>query len=638
MSPRMGLPLKLFATFAGPWERLVRDRRVLRLGIMASLLILLISACRPLLLLLFPGILPVLLGRQKDRHLSDLLPSVLGTSLAFWVVSFWFLGYVRVPLSLWAWAVIFLGLLLWGIKSSRPNRGVVLPLDGEEAISLFVLLTAAILRFSWFWRWPLAPAGADMSMHGYMAALIAATDGVPSSHRPLLPIDGFGAYPAGFQILTALMSILGNLPIYRAALLMEATTLTFLTLAFYSFLRVFWDRPTSGMVALLVTFLPRNPQHFIQWGGDPTLLALAFLVLGLGFLPRLKGPLSWSLWSLCGLTVAASVLTHLIPVVGMLYTSIPIAMYIGSRDFSGQREVIGRVIRNVLGIGVISVVLVAVCLPHWRSTEVSAGEIEWVKQFQQRGAGGAWGGTLGNAVLTIPQYLTEKVFGGPFLVLSGLGFLPLAVCRPSLALACAIWGLTVVGLVVNSMYWVLPLSYALYPDRVAMLLLLPAALTTAALLDSARKLVARREFMLWLMAGVLLFVAIRPNEKLLKKGLIPNSLVTSADLQAMQWIQTHTDPDAVFRNWYGDAGLWIPAMAFRGITDPHLNPFYFDEFRAASKGLEARYVYIGKKKALGGLIPFQELESRQDIYHKVYDRDGVMIYEIIASPTKAEGE
>jgi hypothetical protein len=39
------------------------------------------------------------------------------------------------------------------------------------------------------------------------------------------------------------------------------------------------------MVALLVTFLPRNAQHFIQWGGDPTVLALGLLVMGLAFLP-----------------------------------------------------------------------------------------------------------------------------------------------------------------------------------------------------------------------------------------------------------------------------------------------------------------------------------------------------------------
>jgi hypothetical protein len=638
VKPPDGLPVKLFATFAGPRMRLLRDRRVIRLALTAFLLVLTAFFCRPLLLLLFPGTFAVFLQRQKPYYLSDLLPFAVGTSMAFWVVSFWFLGHGKIPLSCWAWGMIFLAMLLSGVVLWRRDRSVWIPVDREEPIALFLLLAAAILRFSLFWRWPLAPAGADMSMHSYMAALIVATDGVPLSHRPLLPIEGFGAYPAGFQILTALMSILGDMPIYRAAMLMEATALMFLTLAFYSFLRVFWGRPTSAMVALLVTFLPRNPQYFIQWGGDPTLLALAMLVLGLGFLPMLKEQMAWDTWSLGGLLMAASVLTHLIPVVGLLYASIPVAMYVGIHDLARQQGEISRVLRNVLGIGVISSVFVAVCLPHWWSTEVSAAEVEWVKRFQQEWSGGAWGGTLGNAVLTIPQYLTEKLFGGPFLVFSSLGLLTLALRRPALAVACAIWGLTVVGLVINSMYWVLPLSYALYPERVAVLLLLPCALGIAALLDGARELVAKRAFMVWVMAVLVLFVTVRPNEKLFYKGVIPHTLVTPTDLQAMQWIHAHTDPRAVFRNQYGDAGLWIPAIAFRAITDPHLNPFYFDEFRAASRELEARYVYIGKKKALGEPISIQEFESRPDRYRKVYDHDGVMIYESITPPTQAGAE
>jgi hypothetical protein len=623
------------ASFAGVWLRRARQHSAVGLVLTAFLLILVTYFCRPLLLLVFPGILPVLLQRQQQYYLCDLLPYVAGTSIAFWVVSFWFLAHVQVPLSLWAWGIILLATLAAGIALWRRNRSVLIPLDRDEMTPLFLLIAAAILRFSFFWRWPLAPAGADMSMHSYMAALIVVTDGVPSSHRPLLPIDGFGAYPAGFQTLTALMSILGDMPIYRAALLMEVTALTFLTLAFYCFLRVFWNRPTSAMVALLVTFLPRNPQHFIQWGGDPTLLALALLVLGLGFLPKLKERMLWGPRSLLALIVAASVLTHLIPVIGLLYASIPVAVYIGIRELSGQQGALGRVLQNALGIGVISVLLVTACLPHWWSTEVSAAEVEWVKHFQQQWSGGAWGGTLGNALLTIPQYLADKLFGVPFLMLSGLGWLALALRRPRIALACAIWGLTVVGLVINSMYWVLPLSYAIYPERVAVLLLLPSALGIAALLDSAGQLVGRRDFITWGMAILVFIVALRANEKLLYEGLIPNSLVTPADLQAMQWIQANTDPRAVFRNQYGDAGLWIPAIAFRGITDPHLNPFYFDEFRAASGGLEARYAYIGKKKALGEPTSVQEFESRQDLYRKVYAHEGVMIFEVITHGTKA---
>jgi hypothetical protein len=614
------------------WHDLMlgRQRRLLHLTLIILVLALAALLCRPLLLLVFPGILLIQARWENQRSLSDLLPLIIATSLAFWIVSFWFVPYLRLPLSVWAYAVIGLaGLLsvvgLWAGGDEPP-----LVFDRQEVCAMSLLMIAIALRFSFFWRWPLAPAGADVTMHGYMAALIVAQDTVPSSHEPLLPIDRFGAYPAGFQALMALMSLLGGLPVYRSALLMEVTTLSLLTLAFYRFLRVFWDRPISAMVALLVTFLPRNPQFFIQWGGDPTLLALALLVTVLGLLPWLRKRLEPGAWALCALIAAASVLTHLIPVIGLLYAIIPLAVYVGICEKGIWQGTGLLIMRNILGISLISALLLAVCLPHLFSTEVSAAEVEWVRRFQQQWSGGAWGGTLANALVTIPHYLVEKVFGGTFLALSCLGMLVLGYRRPRLAIASLIWMLTVVGLIINSMYWVLPLSYGLYPERVALLLLLPLAVSIGALLDGVRSLFPKAALPIWMMAAAVLFTSIRENERLLYRGLAAHCLLTEADLQAMQWLQVNTNPGDVIQNRYGDGGLWIPAVAFRGITDPHLNPFYFDEFRASSTTLKARYVYVGKKKGLGDPISVEEFESAPAKYRRVYDHDGVIIYEIIS--------
>jgi hypothetical protein len=616
----------------------VQGQRLSRLGLMILLLGLFTFLCRPLLLLIFPGMLVMYLPWWQQRYLSEVLAFVVGTSIAFWIVTFWFLPYGKIPWSSWAYGVLVLAAVSMGMGLwTWPNRDLVV-VDRDDMFAVILLAVAAALRFSFVWRWPLAPAGADMSMHSYMAALIAAWDTIPASHLPLLPIDSFGAYPVGFQALAALMSMLGGIPIYRSAMLMETSTLAFLTLAFYGFVRVFWDRPTSAMVALLVTFLPRNPQYFVQWGGDPTLLALGLLVLGLAFLPRLEEKMSLSMWCVCALFVAASVFTHLIPVIGLCYAMFPVGAYIAIDRFQTQRSALKRVIWNLLAIGLVSGLLASVCLPTLLSTVVSTTEIEWVRHFQQRGAGGAWGGTIGNAIVTIPPYLTEKIFGAPFVTLSVLGLLVLAYRRPRLALASSLCVLTVVGLVINSMYWLLPLSYAIYPERVALLLLLPCALGIGALLDGVCLLVARRAILLWGVAGLIVFVAVSQNERLFHKGLIPSALMSDADLKAIQWIAATTAPGTVIQNRYGDAGLWIPAIAFHPITDPHLSPFFFDEFRAASPRLKTEYVYIGKKKLLGEPIAREEFESRPDMYRKVYDHDGVFIYEIVAHATSHSAE
>jgi hypothetical protein len=632
------LIVKARAGHAGDVMTRVHGQRLPRLGVMILVLGLCMVTCRPLLLLMLPGMLVLYLPWWRHRFLSDLLVLVVGTSIAFWIVTFWFLPYSRIPWSAWAYGVLVLAVVSMGVGLWLWHDRDLVVVDRGDMFAVVLLVIATALRFSFVWRWPLAPAGADMSMHSYMAALIAARDTVPSSHLPLLPIDSFGAYPVGFQALTALMSTLGGIPIYRSAMLMEACTLAFLTLAFYAFVRVFWDGPTSAMVALLVTFLPRNPQYFVQWGGDPTLLALGLLVMSLAFLQCLEEKMSLSMWCVCALFVAASVFTHLIPVIGLGYAMLPVGAYVAIDRFHTKRAALKPVIENLLAIGLLSGLFVGVCLPTILSTAVSMAEIEWVRHFQQRGAGGAWGGTIGNAMVTIPPYLTEKIFGAPFVTLSVLGLLVLAYRRPHLALASGIYALTVVGLVINSMYWLLPLSYAIYPERVALLLLLPCAVGIGALLDGVRHLVARRAVLLWGVAALIVFVAVSHNEKLLHKGMIRNALLSEADLKAIQWIAETTAPGTVVQNRYGDAGLWIPAIAFRPITDPHLSPFFFDEFRAASPRLKAEYVYIGKKKLLGEPIAREEFESRPNLYRKVYDRDGVLIYAIVAHASRDRAE
>jgi hypothetical protein len=545
--------------------------------------------------------------------------------MAFWIVSFWFLKYVGAALTTWAYAVVLLALLPSGWLVWKHAQAIAIGVDRQEALALFLLGAAVTLRLSVYSREPLVPAGADMSMHGYIAALIVNGNAVPTSHRPLLPIDGFGAYAVGFQTLTALISLFGGVSVFRSALFMDAMTFGLLTVALYVFLRAFCTREISALVALLATFLPRDPQNYVAWGGAPTLLSLALILVGLGLLLRLEDNLSIGSRLVCALLVTASTLTHLVPVIGLLYASVPAAAYVIIRSLRTSPQQTKIVLKNLLGVGLGTAILLIPYLPSLVSTEISAAEVKWVQDFQRRGSGGAWGGTLEDASMTIPKYLKEKVFEEPFLISGGLSVIALLALRPPLAIPSLIFALTVVGLVINSMYWVLPLSYALYPERTGLLLLLPFSLGIASLLDCPRKY-WRKAVVPWALAVPVLLLSARQNECCFYDLLVQYSLVTKADLQAMEWIRNHTEPGDTFENRYGDAGLWIPAIAFRSITDPHLNPFYFDEFKNGAREHTPTYVYTGAKKVYGEPIALDQFESRPDQYRKVYDRDGATIY------------
>lgn len=612
---------------------LMRCRRGLIIVAVLVLLALAGVVWPPLWVFLCPGALLLFLQPWRPTYCSELLVLVSGTSLGFWVVSFWWLKYAQVALLTWAYLVIGFSVVLIGVLAWRQRNRIAVAFDGQEILVLLLLGAAMTLRLSLYWREPFAPAGADMSMHGYITALIVHYNGVPPSHHPLLPIDGFGGYAAGFHTLTALISLLGGMPVYRSALLMETITFGLLSAAMYLFLRAFWDRQVSVIVALIVTFLPRDPQNYVGWGGIPTILALVFVVIGLALLWRVCERTSASCWWVCSIFLVASFLTHAIPAIGVLYALIPVATYWGVKMVRGTPDAIKPIIRHLLGTALISAILLVPYLPDLIATEVSAMEIQWVQDWQRVRSGGAWGGTLADAIITVPSYLRQKIYGAPFLFLSAVGFLALAISRSPLLIPSVAFAVTVVGLVINSMYWVLPLSYALYPERVALLVLLPAGLGIGALIDGLRYLLGRFlrwEFSTWVMAGLVIVLSVRQNEQAYYNIARQYALVTGADLRALRWLQANTKPDDVIQASYGDAGLWIPAIAFRAITTPHLNPFYFDELGEGIRKLKAQYVYLGARRVYGEPIDPAQFDAHPERYRRVYAHDGVTIYKIVA--------
>jgi hypothetical protein len=82
------------------------------------------------------------------------------------------------------------------------------------------------------------------------------------------------------------------------------------------------------------------------------------------------------------------------------------------------------------------------------------------------------------------------------------------------------------------------------------------------------------------------------------------------DLEAMRWIATHTRPLDVVCNDYGSPGLWVPALAGRAISAPHLPPFYFDEFRDGSRSRRCAYTYVSSRPFFVAPAPRDESAGR----------------------------
>jgi hypothetical protein len=182
-------------------------------------------------------------------------------------------------------------------------------LDRGEIVIAGIFLLIVLLRcLPMFFQ--IAPAGGEMSMHSYIARLICDNDGIPSSYEPILPISRLGFSSSGFPILSALISMLGDLPVYRSSLLMACLSHAFICFGFYIFLLKFFGRNTSAAISIAATFLTRDPQWMVRWGGNSEVLALFFFTVAVSLVIGSKKDISWPEAALASMALAAALITY----------------------------------------------------------------------------------------------------------------------------------------------------------------------------------------------------------------------------------------------------------------------------------------------------------------------------------------
>jgi hypothetical protein len=187
-------------------------------------------------------------------------------------------------------------------------------------------------------------------------------------------------------------------------------------------------------------------------------------------------------------------------------------------------------------------------------------------------------------------------------------------------------------LVLNARYWVLPGSPALYPERMAELLLAPAAaLLAAALAWSRRELAARRPALLPLVtaAAVAIGVLGARSAWVQVRRAGKRVMVTTDDLAAIAWLESHVPPGEPIANRLGDAGVWIPALAGRAVTRPHMNLFYADELDEWARTVRPRWTFRGARSPFGVDAELPSTEAlRADVgQREVFTSGGAVVFQ-----------
>ena len=427
--------------------------------------------------------------RTRDRFTRAIYCIFFGVSCWTWLP--WLTRYIPVSLSSLIWAVVLAlaGLLVVlavrgkGLTASPPmclGRGACLLLAIVTATILLARLVPAALLY--------APPGADMSMHAYNARLIIDSDSIPRTHRPLLPIDSFGEYPIGFAVLVACTSLMKGAELLSSAILWTGLTYVLLTLGLFLFLRVWLSPGVSLVTAAVATCLAAAPQNYFDWGGNPTVLSFAFILAALSLFFSLKDEHRFLSLFVQASFWAAALLIHSIPFLGAAYFLLAFGLCFSARAVVLKRaaDLKTYTARCALVIAT-ALALVAPFLAGY-SANVSDNEIGWVKRWQTE-ADHVWHGTIHNCLWVIPPYVVH-VSGRHIIGFAMLGLF-LSTLSWRVRFSAVFASLVLLALTLNSQYWLLPFSYALYPERMTAMLLAPMALLVGGLIDKMHRFGSR---------------------------------------------------------------------------------------------------------------------------------------------------
>jgi hypothetical protein len=541
----------------------------------------------PLLLAFTPGL--VLVPRREGADPLVRGVEAIGASLSFWMAAFWLLRWLPAPLEPSFQAVSAAAVLahaLWPRPAPTTGwreRVARLPWAGLAAAAVLVALRLLPMNAD-----P-APAGADMSMHAYLAEMIVRADGVPTSYRPIWPIDTFGTFPVGFSLLTALVSTTADLPLHRAAFAVTGLSHAFVTAATFALLRPRAGAVVAGIAAFALTFSGDALQGYVGWGGNPTVLAIALAALLLASLLRLPD------WrdrdaAFAGLLLAGVALTHTIVLVQSFYLmGVPLLAWLAWR---GPRD--ARTLRSLAIFGASFAVIAG---PYLVGVDPGLLEDEETRAWLQhwvRHAGHVWNDNLATAPVSIPTWALDAVGErlALFVPLAALGLPPLRRRDPRAAvLVLAFLGVAFL-LVLNARLWWLPLSPLVYPERVAAMLLLPFGLAGVVGLDVLLRSWAPGWRAPAAAFAVALVVAAGPYQREYLEQNSRQTTLRSADLRALAWLDRHAAPDDVIETQYGDAGLWVPALLFRPVTAGHVNVAHLSSLELPKEG---RFRYLGAR-------------------------------------------
>ncbi len=549
---------------------------------------------------------------------------------------------------------------LRGLRVPSPNRwkqalkGVI----SLPALVVIVVLFAGAARFLEI-RDLVFPLWVDSVFHARITQLFLQQGGVPTTYRPLMPIDRF-VYHFGFHSLAATVVWVTGLNVPRTLLGLGQVLNTLLLLPVYLLsCRLTKSRLAGLLSVLLVGLISLMPAYYVSWGRYTQLTGLALLpvamVSTIDWLAERRA--GWRNLTLAVVSVSGLVLVHYRV---LIYSAASVLAYL-IVDATRRRW-------NEYTTAWKRLFLLATC--------VILLTAPWLYNVGQRflfpmlSAGGErlTGTSSYNA---FPWEFLWIRHNGTLLTLSGLGILWALWKRSRLMLTMPVW-VGLVGLAANPNLIGLRPLWLINNATAVISLFLPMGILSGYLLAElaggvAHLLPDNRQRAAQLLLGLLVVVTGLWGVWDMADVINPVTVLATEDDQiALAWIREHTPPDARFlinaRFWQegtytgSDGGYWLTVLTGRATTLPMVHYIYgttkyarlIRDFALQVSALSSvddpqflqtlrkkgvTHVYVGAK---GGAISSAELVASPH-FRPIYHHGAAWVFSFLDAGSSAKG-
>lgn len=599
-----------------------------------------------LALCLVPGLGFARWTARRERDIAALLGyaagwSVLLAPLALTIATPSALGEVVGPVVLVGGLVAIATAIR---RDGKAGEKVVTPspfeirFSGASLVALAGTLGAVAVRTA-LARDLVLPMWVDSVQHSYIAQLIVDSGKVPATYGSAMPTEPFD-YHFAFHALAAFGASIAGSSAAASVLATGQVLGCLIPLAVYALGRDLTGSPRAAAVAsLLVAVVTTQPTYYVTWGRYPELAGLVALPAAYAALRAATGKMA-SRWSFVPAIAACAAMPLVHPRVAVFLAALVVGQLIATVRL-GPRLLFrqtGRLAAIAVASGiVISPWILRQWLAHHDRMALPAtfGPIDFPFGFAMAG-NDRW------------------VLG---LALVGLGLA--SISQVDLVVTSVVWAALVV-VAANPSTFGLPIYLWVNNDSVAIAMFLPATILAGYAVVQMANLVRydRWPASIRNLAGLTVVVVAFSQLPSLLTVVNPCCyLGGSADLRAMDWIQSHTPPTARFvvneYRWFGsvwagsDAGFWLPVLARRSTTMPAM--FYAlgprsdvqvvddtgadieasgakpPELAAVARRVNAGYVFVGTQG--GPIDPFALTNDPN--FRVAYREGGAWVFEVV---------